>query len=183
MARRTFSQHGGDKHFREFEENALYLPEHAPETFDFILKWMYQKHLGIAEYCKVLFATHNKSREGLEAAILLLCRVYILADYLSIEEIMDPVMRDFTEAMLLNRDTDFSPIGPHTVTVVFQKTPEHSQLQRRVIQNLAESFVLNTNGRPIEDYAQCFHEIEGFGASILERVLYLHETSYTGTEW
>ena len=99
MARCTFIQHGGDKHFREFEENALYLPEHAPETFDFILKWMYQKHLGIAQYCKVLFATHNKSREGLEAAFLLLCRVYILADYLSIKEIMDPVMAEFAEAM------------------------------------------------------------------------------------
>ena len=67
--------------------------------------------------------------------------------------------------------------------VVFQKTPEHSRLQKLVIQNLAESLVSGTNGRPIEDYAQCFHEIEGFGTSILERVLCLHETSFPRTEW
>ena len=97
MARRTFARHGADKHFREFDDDAVYLLEHAPETFEFILKWMYQKQLGIAEYCKVVFATNDRSHEGLETVFLLLCRVYTLADYLDMKEIMEPVMEDLLE--------------------------------------------------------------------------------------
>ena len=37
-ARCPFFQHGGDSNFNELEEDALYLPKHAPETVEIVLK-------------------------------------------------------------------------------------------------------------------------------------------------
>ena len=171
LARRTFVQHGGDMHFKEFEESALYLPEHAPETFEFILKWMYQGHLGITEYCKEIFATHELDQEALDASFLLICRVYILADYLDIGQIMQTVIDDLYDIQVSDMDDKLSPIGPDAVKTVLRNTHEDSQLQIYVLNNLTDSLVSNTNGRPIEEYSECFTAIEGFGPMITQRVL------------
>ena len=183
VVQRTFVDHGGGKHFKEFEENALYLPEHAPETFDFILKWIYQKELGVTDYCTTLFATHSKSTAGLEAAFLLLCRMYILADYLDIKEVVDAVMDEINVSLVSEEDVRFSPIGPEVVKAVFQNTAESSRLQKFVLQNLAEHLVYTTGGRAVEEYTKCFTEIEGFGAVLLKRVLELHTQSHLRPGW
>ena len=174
MARRTFARHGADKHFRDFDDNALQLPEHAPETLEFILKWMYQKQLGIAEYCKVIFATNDKSHGGLETAFLLLCRVYILADYLDMRGIMDPVTEDLLETTVAGVEKRYSAIGPDAVKSVWRNTHEGSRLQDFTLQYLSESLVNDTNGRQIEDYMVCFTAIEGFGPMLMRRFLELH---------
>ena len=153
MARRTFARHGADKHFRE----------DAPETSEFILKWMYQKQLGIAQYCKVIFATNDKSHEGLETAFLLLCRVHTLADYLDMKEIMDPVVEDLLETTEAGVEKRYSAIGPDAVKPVWRNTHEGSRLQGFTLQRLSESLVYDTSGRQIEDYTDCFTAIEGFG--------------------
>ena len=183
MARCTFVQHGGDKHFKEFDENALSLPEHAPETFEFILIWMYQRQLGIKEYCQTVFNSHDKRKQGLEAGFLLLCRVYILADYLDINEIIDLVMSECDWLLWRNEGPDF-PIGPDAVRAVFRNTAEGSRLYKFVLEKLAESLVHHSNTRPIEEYTECFSEIEGFGTVIMKRVLELHAKSVLqAPEW
>lgn len=135
------------------------------------MKWMYQRQLGIREYCKAIFAAHELHHEGLEASFLLLCRVYILADYLHIEEIMPIVMEDLGN--LLDPDTEdtFSAIGPNAVKTVLRNTHEGSELQEFVLENLTESLVFNTNGLPIGEYSECFTAIEGFGPMIMQRGL------------
>ena len=173
MAQRTFVQHGGDAHFKELDENALYLPEHAPETFEFVLIWMYQRQLGIKEYCQAVFNSHDKRKQGLEAGFLLLCRVYILVDYLDIDEIKDVVMSELDEILWRNKGPDF-PIRPDAVKAVFQNTAESSQLYKFVLEKLAENLVRHSNARPIDEYTECFNEIAGFGAVIMKRVLELH---------
>lgn len=183
MAQRTFLQHGGDKHFKEFEEKALYLPDHAPETFEFVLKWMYQKRLGITEYCKVLFATHNKSEEGLEAAFMLLCRVYILADYLDIQEIIEPVMEDLAETRAIGMDKQFSAISPTAIKAVFGNTYEDSRLQRFILGTLTESLVNETNGRRIEEYAECFTAIDDFAPMMMKRIIAFHVNGRVEKDW
>ena len=183
MARRTFVRRHIDTNFKELDENALYLPEHEPETWEFVLKWMYEKQLGVSEYCEVLFATHQKVSEGREAAFLLLCRIYILADYLNISEIIDPVMDDLSNTLLSDQDGRCSPIGPEAVQITFRNTIEGSRLQEFVLKNLAESLVYNMNGRPIEEYTQCFDELEGFGAVIMRRVLELHAKCMNKATW
>ena len=177
MAERTFVEHGGDKHFREFDENALCLPEHAPETFEFILLWMYQNQLGINEYCQTLFNSHDKQKEGLEAGFLLLCRVYILADYLDIHEIIDAVMSECDRILWTMNDAPDFPIGPDAVRAVFRNIAEGSRLYKFVLEKLADSFVHRSNARPIEEYTECFKEVEGFGTVIMKRVLELHAKS------
>ena len=172
VAQCTFVQHGGDVHFKESDENALYLPEHAPETFEFVLIWMYQRQLGIKEYCQTVFNSHDKRKQGLEAAFLLLCRVYILAEYLDIDEIQDLVMSELDEILWKNEGPDF-PIRPDAVKAVFQNTIESSQLYKFVLEKLAENLVHYPNVRPIDEYTECFSEIAGFGAVIIKRVLAL----------
>lgn len=171
MARGSFGQHCGDTHFKEYDENALCLPEHAPETLEFVLKWMYQKQLGVSEYCEILFTSHGKAKEGEEAAFLLLCRIYILADYMEITDIIEDIMDELDRVLLSNTDPKSSPIGPDAVKTVFRNTLEGSRLQELVLNNLAESLVYKSNGRCIEVYTQCFSEFEGFGAAIMKRVL------------
>lgn len=173
VAQCTFVQHGGDVHFKEFDENALCLPEHAPETFEFVLIWMYQRQLGIREYCQTVFNSHDKKKQGLEAGFLLLCRVYILADYLDIDEIKDLVMSELDEILWRNEGPDF-PIGADAVKAVFQNTVENSQIYKFVLEKLAESLVHHSDARPIEEYAECFSEIAGFGTLIMKRVLEIH---------
>lgn len=170
MARSSFGQHC-DTHFKEYDENALYLPEHAPETFEFVLKWMYQKKLGVFKYCKVLFTSHGKDKEGVKAAFLLLCRIYILADYMEITEMMECVMGELDKALQSSTDPESSPIGPDAVKTVFRNTPEGSRLQDLVLENLAESLRYDSNGRSVEAYSQCFCEFEGFGVALVTRVL------------
>ena len=183
VAECTFFQHGGDKHFKEFDENALCLPEHAPETFEFILIWMYQRQLGIQEYCQTVFNSHDKRKQGLEAGFLLLCRVYILADYLNINGIIDVVMSECHWLLWRNEGPDF-PIGPDAIRAVFRNTVEGSRLYNFVLEKLAESFVQHLNARPIEEYTECFNEIEGFGTMIMKRVLELHAKSVLkAPEW
>lgn len=183
MARRTFLGRGGDRNFKEFNENALYLPEHAPETFDFVMNWMYQRQLGITDYCRTTFEACDKSKEGLEAAFLLLCRVYILADYLVIEEIIEPVMDDLCEIGLAGMDTKFSAIGPDAIQTVFGNTHEGSRLQKFVLEKLTESLVYNTNGRPIEEYTECFTTIESFGPMPMKRVAENHAHYSENSGW
>lgn len=183
MAQGSFDQHCGDTHFKECDENALCLPEHAPETFEFLLRWMYQKQLGVSTYCQILFTTHGKAKEGVEAAFLLLCRIYILADYMDITEIMDDVMDELGTVLRRNMEVEFSPIGPDAVKTVFRNTPDGSELQELIIGNLAESFVHKENGRSIEAYTQCFSEFEGFGAAIMRRVLEPPEGSARMAGW
>ena len=185
MACRTFAQHDGDKHFKEFEENALYLPEHAPETFEFIMKWMYQGKLGITDYCEAIFFARDQSgQEGLDASFLLLCRVYILADYLDIEEIMPTVIEDLHGIGVPDTDDNmFSPIGPDAVKTVLRNTHEDSQLQIFVLENLTASLVSNRNIRPIEEYSECFTAIEGFGPMIMKRVINLSADPEVYRNW
>ena len=179
----TFFDHGGGEHFKEYHENALYIPEHAPETFDFILKWIYQKELGVTDYCTTLFATHGKSTAGLEAAFLLLCRMYILADYLDIQEVTNAAMNELNVSLVSDEDQTFCPIGPEVVRTVFRNTVEGSRLQKFIIQNLAENLVYTVNGRAVEEYTQCFSDIEGFGALLMKRVLELHSQSQLRPDW
>ena len=184
VVRCTFVDHNSYKHFKEFEENALYLPEHAPETFDFILKWIYQKELGVTDYCTTLFATHSKGTAGLEAAFLLLCRMYILADYLDIKEVVDAVMDELSVSLVSEDDCTFSPIGPEVVKAVFQNTVQSSRLQKFVLEHLTEHLVYSTvEGRDVKEYTKCFTEIEGFGPELLRRVLNLHAQNQVRPGW
>lgn len=183
MARGSFGQHRGNTHFKEYDENALCLPEHAPETFEFVLKWMYQNKLGVLEYCKVLFTSQGKANEGVEAAFLLLCRMYILADYMEITEIIERVMGELGAALRSHTDPKSSPIGPDAVKTVFRNTSGGSPLQELILINLAESLRYNSNGRPIEMYAECFSECEGFGAAILKHVLELRVDPVRFERW
>ncbi len=43
-----------------------------------------------------------------------------------------------------------------------------------MLQNLGKILVYYSNGRPIEAYAQCFMEIEGFGPLTVKEVPALH---------
>ena len=171
VARSAFAQHCDGKHFKEFAENVLNLPEHAPETFEFLLKWMYQGQTEIVEYCQAIFESTDRGKDGLEAALLLLCRVYILADYLDIEEVMASVMEELGEVKLPAIDREFSAIGPDVIKTVLWNTFEGSQLQKFILSEFTRRLVYNMNGRPIEDFQECFAEIEGFGPMIMSRVL------------
>lgn len=112
-----------------------------------------------------------KYKEGQEPAFLLLCRIYILADYLAIEDPRDNIIEGLCEIRTLGLERAFSAIGPAAIQTVFQNTREELQLQKSVLEELTESLVHKTNGRPVEAYTECFSAIEGFGPMIMKRVM------------
>ena len=103
MAQDTFSREGYDVCFKGFDEDASYLPVHAPDTFLYILQWMYQGEFGIAVYYEIRFGGCDKRKESMKVAFLLLSRVYLLADYLDIEELSEFVMVDFGQTLVPNK--------------------------------------------------------------------------------
>ena len=162
--------------FRESEGNTLSLPDADSDAFGMFVVYMYEGKLRIFDYCKMGATSWvSVAYESLTDACLLLCRLYVLADFLECRywfqirsEILAQLDQVVKEASKMRKPT---PILPDTLLEVLQTTGQQCRLRGRILKHLTRDFA-RMEHRPMREYMACIRKSPGeFMDVVFERVV------------
>ena len=162
--------------FHEASGSTLILPDTDPKVFSMLLVYIYQGQLNIREYCRrYALAWMGDAYEALTDTCLLLCRFYVLVDFLQCrywyywvqKDILNQLQDLFEEADKARMPT---PVLPRTFLEVMRTTDGKCRLAEMIIQDLRAEFA-KIDHRPMREYTECIREYPDVFLDMFERVV------------
>ena len=167
-------------HFREGAGNTILLPETDPRAFGLFVAYMYQGKLQIRDFCRRKSpAWMGDEYEALTDTCLLLCRFYVMVDFLQCRHwcrVQWEVVQQLKGVMNEAREMEMStPMLPDTFLEVMRVIKRDSMLAMLILQDLRDEFA-KMYRRRIADYENCAREFP-------EEFVQLFEQVVDGLQW
>ena len=164
--------------FQEASANTLILPDTDPKVFSMLIVYIYQGQLCIREYCRRSereLAWLGDSYEALTDTCLLLCRFYVLVDFLQCrswyywvrKDVLNQLAALFEEVDKVRMPT---PVLPSTFLEVMRTTDGECELAQVVIQDLRAEFA-KIDHRSMKEYTECIREYPDVFLDMFEKVV------------
>jgi len=147
--------------FVEAKCNTVELKDEDPACFQYIIAWMYRGTLGQLKY----YGTSNQ-----EEAISLCtqtCRLYYLADFLRIEELLVQLLSYLRGLFDGFRDKKIVPLNSDVIVHLHENTTDFSYLRAMVMDELVHVWCDYSREVDIKDFEVCINQVEGVATTLL----------------